>query len=58
MNITKHNIRKGLIIYFFLFELCAIILFATKEIGFKLFILFTALSIGMIAIQKISANAN
>lgn len=41
-----------LIGFFIIIEILAIILYVTKEISLKLFLLLTLLSVGMIALQK------
>lgn len=44
-----YNILIG---FFIIIEILAIILYVTKEISLKLFLLLTLLSVGMIALQK------
>ncbi len=44
-----YNILIG---FFIIIEILAIILYVTKEINLKLFLLLTLLSVGMFALQK------
>ncbi len=46
------KLYKFLIIFFVIIEFLAIILYVTKEINLKLFLLFTLLSTGMIIWQN------
>lgn len=48
--------KKALIIFFLVFEIGVIILYLTKEINTRLFILFTTISIGSIIVQKMNNN--
>lgn len=50
--------KKFLIVYFFIVEIFAIVLYINEEIKTYLFILFTLLSTGMIIQLKINLDKN